>query len=105
MFLVKLKLSIFPHSGGWGQAIRTSLGLIAAGSFGLSVGSTVYHAIRKCKDYRPKPCDSYNCRYLTSCPSLCNSPSDNRKLVTDERAKIKKKLDAMDKMQLNGIVS
>ena len=81
-----------------GSAFRLGLAISSGTAFALSTGSTIYHAIRKCKDYRPENCDRPVCNYHT-CPSTCHGPETNRKYVEKERENLKKDLDGMDKTQ------
>ncbi|CAB3984951.1 Hypothetical predicted protein [Paramuricea clavata] len=81
-----------------GSAFRLGLSISSGTAFALSTGTTLYHAIRKCKDYRPHDCKSPNCQYL-SCPSTCKGPDTNREYVEDERKAVKAKLTVMDNTQ------
>ncbi|XP_028392727.1 uncharacterized protein LOC114517259 [Dendronephthya gigantea] len=85
--------------GRIGSAIKAGLSLGAGGSFLFSTVSTVYHAIRKCKDYQPRKCVTATCRYLTDCPTSCHGPETNRLYVKYEKEEVKRKLDKMDAIQ------
>ena len=81
-----------------GSAFRLGLTLSSGAAFALSTGSTVYHAIQKCKDYRPKNCPQPVCNYH-ACPDTCHGPETNREYVDSERENLKKDLDGMDRTQ------
>ncbi|XP_028397877.1 uncharacterized protein LOC114521592 [Dendronephthya gigantea] len=89
-----------PHSRqkrGLFSGISKGLTLASWSSYGASMGVTVYHAIRRCEDYRPKPCKHPRCLYLTPCPDfLCQSSENNKNYVDQEKVKMKKQLDEID---------
>ena len=71
----------------------------------MSVGSTLYHAVRNCKDYRPKPCKQPTCQYLSPCPHLpCQNAEKNKAYVDQEKETMKAALNQIDALVLRGKV-
>ena len=69
------------------------------------MSATVYHAIRKCEDYRPSPCKDPTCEYLSPCPDfLCQSPEKNKDYVDQQKVATKAALDEIDSLLLDGKV-
>ena len=89
--------------GGLFTGISKGLTIASWTSYGASMSVTVYHAIRRCEDYRPKPCKDPTCLYLTSCPDfLCQSSEKNKNYVDQEKVKMKETLDQIDASLLRG---
>ena len=89
--------------GGAIGALATGLAVLSWGSYGVSVGTTLYHAIRRCQDYRPKPCKHPTCQYLSPCPDfLCQNVEKNKDYIEIEKEKMKTELNKIDALVLNG---
>ena len=100
------ELSIFSFLGGVFSLLSKTLTVASWTSYGVSMSATVYHAIRQCKDYRPKPCEHPTCKYLSPCPDfLCQSPEDNKDYVDKQKEKTKEELNHIDDLLLEGKVT
>lgn len=95
----------FSFLGGLFSLISKGLTIASWTSYGVSMSATVYHAIQKCEDYRPKPCKYPICKYLSPCPDfLCQSPEENKEYVDQQKEKMKAELDQIDALLLDGKV-
>jgi hypothetical protein len=93
-------------SGGLFSAISAGLTIASWSSYGVSLSSSIYHAIRRCEDYRPKPCKHPTCQYISPCPDfLCQSSEKNKDYVDQSKVKMKAALDEIDALVLHGKVN